>query len=158
MFYLMLKSLLRSHKMAVTNSFEFQSFMVLGSFMLKEFTSIRYEISSFKKRYGVSRFQIWFFLYPICVNLFRKLVVKVNTTSCTPKRVHLLSLNNKKWMICWNLVKVMIGSMWEDHGHGRITKSSLKWRRKWSINQRNSENCAWKMNLNLKINCCCDTQ
>lgn len=31
-----------------------QSFVVLGSFLLREFASIRYEVSSYKKRHGVS--------------------------------------------------------------------------------------------------------
>ncbi|KAI2805806.1 Cytochrome oxidase assembly [Blomia tropicalis] len=32
----------------------FLSFMVLGSFLLREFASIRYEVYSYKRRYGAS--------------------------------------------------------------------------------------------------------
>lgn len=40
-----------------SNSIKPQSFVVLGSFVLKEFTSIRYEIYGYKKRFGVSLFR-----------------------------------------------------------------------------------------------------
>ncbi|KAH9394286.1 Cytochrome oxidase assembly [Tyrophagus putrescentiae] len=33
----------------------FLSFVVLGSFLLREFTSIRYEIHSYKRKYGTRR-------------------------------------------------------------------------------------------------------
>lgn len=47
-----------------------QSFMVLGSFLLREFTSIRYEVYNYRRRYVVSFFCFIESCYPFFLNCF----------------------------------------------------------------------------------------